>query len=67
MPNLLCVHKINNAFISNTNGLNTLLPQQIENYVAQQALILDYLRKAKAQATLVLSDNFLDYNSHTIN
>ncbi len=66
MPNLSPSDKINNEFRSNINGLNKLLPQQIENYLEQQALILEYIKKVEAQAIIALSDDFLDYNSRII-
>ena len=43
-----------------------MLLQQIENYLEQQALILDYIKKIEAQAIIALSDHFLNYNSHII-
>lgn len=66
MSNLSRSDKINDEFRSSVNGLNKLLPQQIENYLEQQALILEYIKKAEAQAIIALSDDFLDYNSHII-
>jgi hypothetical protein len=66
MPNLSRSDKINDEFGSNTNDLNKLLPQQIANYLEQQTLILEYIKKAAAQAVIALSDDFLDYNSHII-
>ena len=66
MSNLSCLDKINNEFRSSVNGLNKLLPQQIENYLEQQALILEYIKKAEAQAIIALSDDFLDYNPRII-
>ncbi|TLY48706.1 MAG: hypothetical protein E6K54_01560 [Gammaproteobacteria bacterium] len=66
MSNLSRLDKINNEFRSNVNDLNKTLLQQIENYLEQQALILDYIKKAEAQAIIALSDDFLNYNSHII-
>ena len=66
MSNLSYPDKTNDEFRSSINGLNKLLPQQIENYLEQQTLILEYIKKAGAQATIALSDDFLDYNSHII-
>lgn len=66
MSNLSPSDKINDEFRSNVNGLNKLLPQQIENYLEQQTLILEYIKKAEALAIIALSDDFLDYNSHII-
>lgn len=66
MLNLSPSDKINDEFRSNVNGLNKLLPQQIENYLEQQTLILEYIKKAEALAIIALSDDFLDYNSRII-
>ncbi|HEY2566629.1 MAG TPA: hypothetical protein VGH95_02815 [Candidatus Aquirickettsiella sp.] len=66
MLNLSRADKINDGLRSSVDGLNKLLPQQIENYLEQQTLILEYIKKAEAQATIALSDDFLDYNSHII-
>lgn len=66
MSNLSRSNKINDEFRSNVNGLNKLLLQQIENYLEQQTLILEYIKKAGAQVIIALSDDFLDYNSHII-
>ncbi len=66
MSNLSRSDKINDEFRSNVNNLNKFLPQQIENYIEQQTLILEYIKKAEAQATIALSDDFLDYNSRII-
>ncbi|MFM2322167.1 MAG: hypothetical protein RLZZ225_320 [Pseudomonadota bacterium] len=66
MSNLSGSDKINDEFRSNANGLNKLLPQQTENYLEQQALILEYIKKAEALAVIALSDDFLDYDAHII-
>lgn len=66
MPNSSHPDKISDEFRSNTNSLNKLLPQQIENYLEQQTLILEYIKKAEAQVIIALSDDFLDYNSRII-
>lgn len=45
--------------------LSKLLPR-VESYIEQQTLILEYLKKAQAQAHVSLSDDFLDFNHEDI-
>ena len=42
------------------------LPSEIAEYLEQQNLILEYLRKARAKSQIALSDDFLDYNPEII-
>ncbi|EDP45718.1 hypothetical protein [Rickettsiella grylli] len=39
---------------------------ELEDYLEQQALILDYIKKAKAKAYIALSNDFLDYDPEII-
>lgn len=47
-------------------NLPSKLSFEITNYLEQQTLILEYLRKAKAKIQVSLSDDFLDYDFETI-
>ncbi len=38
----------------------------LEEYLEQQTLILDYIKKAKAKAYIALSNDFLDYDPEII-
>ena len=39
---------------------------QITEYLEQQNLILEYLKKARAKIQIALSEDYLDYNDETI-
>lgn len=47
-------------------NLPSKLSFEITNYLEQQTLILEYLKKAKAKIQISLSDDFLDYDLETI-
>jgi hypothetical protein len=36
---------------------------QVEDYIERQTLLLEFIKKAKAQACVALSDDFLDYDT----
>lgn len=39
---------------------------QVEDYIERQTLLLEFIKKAKAQACITLSDDFLDYDTDVI-